>query len=83
MGRQQNKIELRKFVHTIHRRDCPIEEIVDNQSLVESGLVDSPPLQIVISLQWSYKIDFHDDTIDPSDLRSVGMILDNMERSTA
>jgi acyl carrier protein len=83
MGRQQNKAELIKFLRCIPWRDSPLEEIDDNQSLVESGLVDSLPLQNVVYLEQSYKIAFRDHNIDPSDLRSVGMILDNMERSTA
>jgi acyl carrier protein len=84
MNRQQRRAELIKFLRGIHWRYCPIEEIDDNQCLVESGLVDSPAaLQIVVYLEQSYKIAFRDHNIDPSDLRSVGMILDNMERSTA
>lgn len=84
MGRQQNRSGLIKFLRSIHRRACPIQQIDDNQSLVESGPVDSlAARQIVVCLEQTYKIDFRDHAIDPSDLRSMGTILDIMERSTA
>ena len=74
MGRQRNKAELIEFLRCILWRDCPIEEIDDNQSLVESGLVDSlAARQIVVYLEQSCT----------SDLRSMATILDIMERSTA
>lgn len=84
MGRQQNRAELIKFLRSIQWRACPIQQIDDNQSLVESGLVDSlAARQIVVYLEQTYKSNFRDHAIDPSDLRSMGTILDIMERSTA
>ena len=84
MDRHQHRAELIKFLRTIQRRDCSITEIDDRQSLVESGLIDSlAALQIVTYLEESYKIDFTDNMIDPGDLRTVGTILDIIERVTA
>ena len=84
MDRQQHRAELIKFLRSIRRRGGTIEEIDDNQSLVESGLIDSlAALQIVVYLEQTYKIDFRDHAIDPGDLRSMGTILDIIERSTA
>jgi acyl carrier protein len=84
MDRQQHRAELVKFLRSIHRRNGPIEEIDDNQSLVEAGWIDSlAALQIVVYLEQTYKIDFRDHAIDPGDLRSMGKILDIIERSTA
>jgi acyl carrier protein len=84
MGRQQNKAELIKFLRCILWRDFPIEEIDDNQSLVESGLVDSlEARQIVVYLEQSCTSDLRDHAIDPRDLRSMATILDITERSTA
>jgi len=84
MSRQQHRDELIKFLRSIQRRDSAIKEIDDRQSLVESGLIDSlAALQIVFYLEEAYKIDFGDNAIDPGDLRSVGTILDIIERVTA
>ena len=84
MSRQQHRDELIKFLRSIQRRDSTIKEIDDSQSLVESGLVDSlAALQIVSYLEEAYKIDFGDNAIDPGDLRTVGTILDIIERVAA
>jgi len=84
MSRQQHRAELIKFLRSIQRRDSTIKEIDDSQSLVESGLIDSlAALQIVSYLEEAYKIDFGDNAIDPGDLRTVGTILDIIERVTA
>ena len=84
MDRQQHRAELIKFLRSIQRRTATIKEIDDGQSLIESGLIDSlAALQIVSYLEEAYKIDFGDNAIDPGDLRSVGTILDIIERVTA
>lgn len=84
MSRQQHRAELIKFLRSVQRRDSAIAEIDDSQSLVESGLIDSlAALQIVSYLEEAYKIDFGDNVIDPGDLRTVGTILDIIERVTA
>ena len=84
MDRQQHRAELIKFLRDIRRRYCPIEEIGDNRSLVESELVDSlAALQIAVYSEQTYKIDFRDHAIDLGDLSSMGMIRDIIERSTA
>jgi len=84
MSRQQHRAELIKFLRSIQRRDSAIKEVDDSQSLVESGLIDSlAALQIVSYLEEAYKIDFGDNAIDPGDLRTVGTILDIIERVTA
>jgi acyl carrier protein len=79
MGRPQDKAELIKFLRSIPQRDCPIEEIDDNQNLVDSLAAQ----QIVVYLEQTYKSDFRDHAIDPRDLLSMGTILDIMECSTA
>lgn len=71
-----------KFLHSIKRRNSAIGEIDDQQSLVESGLIDSlAALQIVTYLEEAYKIDFRDHAIDLGDLKTLGTILDIIERS--
>jgi acyl carrier protein len=76
-------MELIKFLRSINRHKRPVDNIDDDQSLVEAGLVDSlAALQIVIYLEQTYKMDFRDHAIDPADLRSMGTILDIIERST-
>ena len=82
MNRQKNREDLIRFLHSIKRRNSEIGEIDDGQSLVESGLIDSlAALQIVTYLEEAYKIDFRDNAIDPGDLKTLGTILDIIERT--
>ncbi len=84
MDRQKHRAELINFLRTIKRRNSEVGEIDDQQSLVESGLIDSlAALQIVTYLEEAYKIDFRDHAIDPGDLKTLGTILDIIERSAA
>ncbi len=81
--REQRKAELTDFLRTIQRPDRPIEEIGEDQSLIESGLIDSlAVLQIVLYLEQTYNIDFRANGVDPGELKSVGSILDLIERGT-
>ncbi len=82
MDRQQRKADLIKFLGTIQRPDYSIEEIDENQSLIESGLIDSlAVLQIVSYLEENHNINFLEKGLDPGQLSSVGAILDLMENS--
>ena len=82
MDRQQRKADLIKFLGTIQRPDYSIEEIDENQSLIESGLIDSlAVLQIVSYLEEIHNINFLEKGLDPGQLSSVGAILDLMENS--
>ncbi len=82
MDRQQRKADLIKFLGTIQRPDYSIEEIDENQSLIESGLIDSlAVLQIVSYLEEIHNINFLERGLDPGQLSSVGAILDLMENS--
>lgn len=82
MDRQQCKADLIKFLGTIQRPDYSIEEIDENQSLIESGLIDSlAVLQIVSYLEEIHNINFLEKGLDPAQLSSVGAILDLMENS--
>jgi len=82
MDRQQRKADLIKFLGTIQRPDYSIEEIDENQSLIESGLIDSlAVLQIVSYLEEIHNINFLEKGLDPGQLSSVGTILDLIENS--
>ena len=82
MDRQQRKADLIKFLGTIQRPDYSIEEIDENQSLIESGLIDSlAVLQIVSYLEEIHNINFLEKGLDPGQLSSIGAILDLMENS--
>ena len=77
MDREQNKEHLIEFLRTIQRPDFPLNEITEEMSLVESGLVDSLALlQIITYLEDTHNLDFRDQGINPGDLHSVGAILD-------
>jgi acyl carrier protein len=81
MEREQKKNDLIGFLRTIQRPDYFHDEIDEDSSLIESGLIDSLALlQIVTYLEQTYDIDFRETGIDPADLRSVGSILNLIDR---
>jgi len=81
MDREQKKNELIGFLRTIQRPDYPDNEIDEDSSLIESGLIDSLALlQIVTYLEQAHDIDFREIGFDPGELRSVGSILNLIAR---
>ena len=83
MDREHCKADFTQFLQTIQRPDRPLTSIDDNDGLVESGLVDSLALlQIITYLEETYQIDFRTAGLAPSELRSIGTILDLIERET-
>jgi acyl carrier protein len=81
MDREQKKNELIGFLRTIQRPDYPDNEIDEDSSLIDSGLIDSLALlQIITYLEQTYDIDFREVGIDPGELRSVGSILNLIAR---
>ena len=84
MEREGRKNHLVGFLRTIQRPDFPLEEIDENLTLTESGLIDSLALlQLIAYLERTYDIDFREKGIDPGDLRSVRTILHLITRETA
>jgi acyl carrier protein len=81
MDREQKKNDLIGFLRTIQRPDYPHNEIDEDSSLIESGLIDSLALlQIVTYLEETYDMDFREMGIDPAELRSVDSILNLIAR---
>jgi acyl carrier protein len=81
--REQHKLNLIEFLRTIQRPDYPLDDIDEESSLVESGLIDSLALlQIVSYLEQTYRVDFNERGIDPEDLRSVNSILELIGRES-
>ena len=84
MEREQRKIHLIDFLRTIQRPDFPLNEIDEDLSLVDSGLIDSLALlEIITYLEQNYDLDFRDRGMNPEEFRSVGAILDLITRVTA
>jgi acyl carrier protein len=82
--RERKKNHLIDFLRTIQRPDFPLQEIDENLSLTESGLIDSLALlEVIAYLERTYDLDFREKGIDPGDLRSVRAILDLITRETA
>ena len=81
MNREQRKADLLRFLQTIQRPDRILAAINEQDGLVESGLVDSLALlQIVTYLEETYQIDFRETGVLPSELSSIGAILDLIEQ---
>ena len=75
---------LQGFLRTIQKPDRPLEDLGEDDSLVESGLIDSlAVLQIVSYLEDTYDISFAERGLDPEELRSMRSILALVERETA
>jgi acyl carrier protein len=69
------------FLRTIQKPGAPIDDVGDDVSLVEAGLIDSlAVLEIVGHLESTYGLDFAESGFDPSDLTTIGGILDLVER---
>ena len=84
MNREQRKADLLRFLQTIQRPDRSLAPINEQDGLVESGLVDSLALlQIVTYLEETYQIDFRETGVLPSELSSIGAILDLIEQELA
>jgi len=82
--RNERLRSLQGFLRTIQRPDQPLEDLGEDDSLVESGLIDSlAVLQIVSYLEETYAISFAEGGLDPEELRSMRSILALVERATA
>jgi acyl carrier protein len=79
--RAERTLALLGFLRTIQKPGAPIEEVGEDVSLVEAGLIDSlAVLEIVSHLETTYGLDFAEAGIDPGDLTTIGGILDLVER---
>jgi acyl carrier protein len=79
--RHERRMDLLGFLRTIQRPDRTLDGVDDDEGLVAAGLVDSlAVLQIVVHLEETYGIDFSARGVEPEELRSVGSILDLIER---
>lgn len=75
--------ELKAFLRTIQKPNMPVESIGPEDSLVESGLIDSLAIiQVVMYLEQTYSIDFAAGGIDPERLSSMSSILDLVSEKT-
>jgi acyl carrier protein len=84
MDRERRKNDLIRFLRTIQKPDRPIEDVDERQSLIDSGLTDSLALlEIITYVETTYRIDFTERGVDPSELDSIASILDLIERETA
>lgn len=80
-AREERTRDLLAFLRTIQKPGAPIEEVSEDVSLVEAGLIDSlAVLEIVSHLESTYGLDFAEAGIDPGDLTTIGGILDLIER---
>jgi acyl carrier protein len=79
--RDERTRALLAFLRTIQKPGAPIDDVQDDVSLVEAGLIDSlAVLEIVSYLEATYGLDFAEAGIDPGDLTTIAGILDLIER---
>lgn len=83
-SRDAHRRTLLAFLKTIARPDVPLDGLDDDEGLTRSGLVDSLALLSIIGyLETEYGIDFSEHDVSPDELRSIGSILDLIERETS
>ena len=71
-ARAERTRDLLAFLRTIQKPGAPIEEVSEDVSLVEAGLIDSlAVLEIVSHLESTYGLDFAEAGIDPGDLTTI------------
>lgn len=77
MSRDARRASLLTFLESIVRPDRDPGDLAGEDSLVESGLIDSLALlEIVTHLEDEYAFDFRERGVDPEELRNVESILD-------
>jgi acyl carrier protein len=82
--RAENRDRLVRFLQSISRPDRSVEDLDENESLVQSGLIDSLALlEIVGFLEQEFGVDFSSSGLDPGQLATIPGILDTIERHTA
>ncbi|MBY0278246.1 hypothetical protein K2Z84_23205 [Candidatus Binatia bacterium] len=80
-SRAERSRALLAFLRTIQKPGAPIDEVAEDVSPVEAGLIDSlAVLEIVSHLEATYGLDFAESGIDAGDLTSIGGILDLVDR---
>lgn len=81
MDRAAHRERLLAFLQTIRRADRAWVDVADDTPLVASGLIDSLAVVEVIGyLESEAGLDFSQTGVQPETLRSVGAILDLIER---
>lgn len=82
--RQRRLEELIQFLRTIQKPNRRIDQIGVDDSLVNSGLIDSLAMvQIVVYLENTYGIDFMAHGFEPERLATMTSILDFIEEAGA
>lgn len=82
--REQRLKHLQRFLQGIQKPNRPMESVGFDESLVESGLIDSLAIvQIVVYLEETYSLDFSARGLDPERLVSMASIVDLIEEAGA
>jgi acyl carrier protein len=77
--REHRRQHLFAFLRTIQKPDRPLEALGDDDSLVETGLIDSLAVLEIVAYLETYGIDFAEHGVEPEQLFSVGGILTVIE----
>jgi acyl carrier protein len=83
-NREQRLEHLRQFLRGIQKPSKPIGNVGIDESLVESGLIDSLAIvQIVTYLEETYGMDFSARGLDPETLASMASILALIDQASS
>lgn len=83
VNREQRLEHLLQFLRSIQKPNKPIGTVGSDESLVDSGLIDSLAIvQIVVYLEDTYGIDFSARGLDPDRLASMANILALIDESS-
>jgi acyl carrier protein len=76
-----NREIIREFIRTEIVRQKNVPEISDSVSLIETGIIDSLSIQILVTfLEKKFSLHISDDTIIPENFETIGAITDLVQR---
>jgi len=82
MNRPETRAELVAFLNTVVRPGQTVDGAGDETNLIDSGVIDSLALiQIISWLEDTHDLQLHTLGIDPSELASIGGILNAIGRA--
>ena len=79
--RDRVRSELIEFLGTIARPDSQFDKLANDDNLVDAGVIDSlAVIHIIMYLESAHGVNLAASNIDPTDILSIGGVLDAIAR---
>ena len=80
--RERLREQLVKFLNSVARPGCQVDDIEDDRNLIDADIIDSFALiQIISWLEQNHGLNLQELGIDPADLGRIDRILDAIARA--